>query len=261
MMEIRLNPIGSAVALVMRGGASVFGDERGFVVGPDGFKGWDDGVSFRSNRADRPTGHGQFHDRGFMDARVVTISGHAFAGSAQELDSMRWKLTGFLSDGEKGRITVDHLGSTTWADCDVTDVKFEVLAADATVARFQISLVCVDPRRYGETRRFGAGDMVFHRGNAHASPIITVSGSVPSGGYVVWADGGKHFRVLVPLVAGRPHVIDMATGYIMVNGSVVPAAGGDGRVWTIPGGRRMQHTVSSASGSASISIAVKDTWI
>ena len=46
-----------------------------FVIDPDGFTGWDEGVTMRRQEILLPSGHGAFETPGFMGPRVTTISG------------------------------------------------------------------------------------------------------------------------------------------------------------------------------------------
>jgi hypothetical protein len=233
---------------------------KGFIIAPDGFSGWTSSTATKRNKVARVAAHGSFPVRGYRDERLVTISGTCLADSEMQLAFFGDNLTGLLADGDLGRITVTHSGNTRFADCLLEGLpEFEMFAA-GQAAKFKIQFTLPDPWKYGSTKTFASGSPAFHYGNFPATPVHTVTGTMPSG-YSIYGPSGKIFTVTAAITAGQTHTIDMATGYLKVNGSVVFGAVSRGDLWTVPGGTPVTHTLVPVSGSGSLSTAVTDTFI
>src|SRR5690554_4546514 len=177
-----------------------FADD-GFVLEPGGFKGWDDGVDVRRDMTDRPGAHGSFDVPGFLDSRVVALSGFCFADSEERLSWFRSQLTGLGANGDSFRVVVDHHGSTLWADARLASKPlFEADGGHAS-ARFEIQFWFADPRKFGESRTFGpaASITAHHYGNFPSAPVLTITGASASG-YTITGPGGRQFVVTRALV-------------------------------------------------------------
>ncbi|RLP74347.1 hypothetical protein D9V32_13445 [Mycetocola tolaasinivorans] len=248
MNSVSIGLPGQLPAVTFRFGGLVFGDDRGLVIAPnDGFKGWWDGGAFRSERSTRPLGHGSFDAPGFMEARVVSISGAILARDPEDFEQLRTELMSVLNDGELGRIIVEYEGKTLWADCRLVSARASQNSQDESSGDFLIQIECPDPRKYGETRSFDGVTPAFHRGNAPAWPQFTVRGSTP-GGYTITGPGGRRFVVTAALTSSQVHTIDMSTGILRINGAIVYGGTGRADLWSIPGGARVSHQIS-AGGS------------
>ncbi|MCS4275341.1 hypothetical protein M2390_000502 [Mycetocola sp. BIGb0189] len=256
MNSIMIGLPGQPPQIVLRMVGRAAGDDRGFMINPSGFKGWTDGGSLRSTRSDRPLGHGQFDAPGYLNARVLTFSGHALADSAADLDQLRYQLTSVLNGGQLGRVTVAYEGKTLWANCRLESAKCEPMASDPSVGDFLIQLVCPDPRKYGDTREFSAGQLAFHRGNAEAYPVFTIKGPT-IGGYTLSGPDGKQWVVPVPMPSTETHTIDMATGVLRVNGQVRYGLAVRSDMWSIPGGTKVAHSVNGGT----LTVRLTDTEI
>jgi hypothetical protein len=258
------------VDLIVRIGSLTFWGNRsqsgyGFFIGPDGFEGWDDGVDVKRDGASRPQAHGDFDVPGFLESRVVSLSGDVVVDPTKGRAWMRSALTGLGADGNSMRVVVEHNGETQWADGRLAlKTKFKATGTDKRHATFQLQLWFANPRKFGDAVAFPNAKYslaeVHHRGNFAAVPIHTVTGSMPAG-YTINGPAGKKFTVTAPVTSGNPHVIDMATGRVTVNGSVVLGAVTRGDTWSIPGGAQVIHSLSPVSGSGSLSTLVKDTFI
>lgn len=234
------------------------GDRDGFYIDDDGFEGWNDGSDIRRDETDRPQGHGSFDVPGFLSARVVSLSGTCWADTHQKLMWFRSQLTGLLADGAAGQIVVEEGGQTRWATCRLaTRTGFAVRSEDIRSAEYQIQVWCANPRQFGETREFAGGIPAFHRGNFPAAPVHTVTGI--GADYTINGPAGKQFTVTTPVTDGHPHTIDMATGFLEVDGAVVSGAVTQADVWSIPGGAQVTHTLTGPG--LSLSTAVTDTYI
>lgn len=243
-------------------GALVFdgGDGHdGFTIRGNGLTGWADGVTQRRDETVFPQAHGSFDTPGFGSARVVSIQGLCFADSDARLGWRKSQLTGLLSDGGMDRLVVDYQGVVSWADVRLA-AGSPILFTDRVpgrIADYQIQFWAPDPRRYGATNTFtGVSATIWHYGNFAAAPVLTVSGA-SAGGYTVTGPGGALYVVTAALVAGHPHVIDMATGLLSIDGVVQSGVVSTATTWTVPPGQ--QVTVSVSAGT--LSVAVLDTYM
>lgn len=227
---------------------------RAFVIEPQGLKGWLAGVAMRRDEVARPASHGAFDAQGFQSARVVSISGTILAESPTELESMIVQLTGLLSDGGTGRLTVqDDNARATWADVRLAAQTEIDRYTTGLEADYQVQFWAPDPRRYGELRTFPAGQ-VYHRGNTEAVPVVEVTGPV-SAPYSV-SSQGRTVTVTQALTSGQVHRIDMATGWVRRNGVLQLGAVSAADVFMIPRG-----TGAAVSGPSSMRVLVHDTFI
>ena len=232
----------------------------GFIIARDGFVGWDESTSTKRDSVVIPQAHGSYAVRGFRDVRVLTVTGICLADSEQQLQLFGAQLTGTGADGNAVRVTVDHSGATTWADGYLDgETKFSMFAA-GQAANFAIAMWFPNPRKFGNTLTFASGVPANHYGNFPAAPVLTVTGSMPSG-YSVAGPSGKVFTVTAAIAAGQTHTIDLATGYLKVNGVLTFGAVSRGDLWVIPGGASVTHTLVPVSGSGVLSAAVTDTFI
>lgn len=188
------------------------------VLDQDGIKGVWEGVDVRREDTARPLAHGSFDTQGFLASRVIPISGHISTGSPTELVHEMNRLTGLLSDGQNGRLTLEDDASTTWIDVRLGGAT-QVTQLDSTTAKFLVTFFAADPRRFGEPAKnggFTVGEAVYHYGNHPAVLVPTVSGPVTAP-YTV-AVGSKQFTVTQSLTAGQKHVLDTETATVTRNG-------------------------------------------
>lgn len=233
----------------------------GFIIAPDGFVGWDESTATKRDSVPLPQAHGSFAVRGFRDNRVLTVSGTCLADSEQQLRFFGNQLTGTGADGTAIRVTVDHSGSTTWADGYLDgETKFSMFAT-GQAATFAIQFWFPSPRKLGNTLTFASGVPAYHYGNFPAAPVLTVTAITTMSGYTIAGPAGKLYTVTVACNPGHPHTIDMATGQLVADGTISTASVSQGDTWTIPGGARVVHTLTPVSGSGSLGVAVTDTFI
>lgn len=236
---------------------------KGYLITPDGFSGWDDGVGIRRQETLLPVGHGAFDEPGYLSPRVISISGQILADTPVRLAKMRQALTGLLADGGTGRVVVDQDDVNTWADARLAaQTMVKQNSSDLSSASFQVQLWCHNPRKFGEVQVAGPGTSVtaFHYGNFRASPELLVTGVMPSG-YRVNGPDGRQFVVSQALAAGQTHRIDMSTGWLYRNGVLQTGAVSSARIWTVPSGVRVTHTLVPVSGSGQLTVRTPDTYI
>lgn len=113
-------------------------------------EGWFSGPAVRRPDTARLWAHGSFSERGFREARLITVHGHAFAETRREAANLTDSLAAVLADGTKGvfRVNDADLGSR-WASVylvDTPDIVWDGLL-DVT---YSIDLLAPDPRKYAD---------------------------------------------------------------------------------------------------------------
>lgn len=225
---------------------------------------WFDGVDMRRDTSELPQAHGSFDVPGFLGSRTVPVKGFCVAESEEELEHVGNRLTGMLADGDSGTVQVKWNNETTWANVRLgAQTKFAPDRA-ALVGEFLLTFWAANPRKFGEAVVFPNEQyslaQVHHRGNFPATPVLTISGSAPEG-YTVWGPGGRRYVVTRALVAGAPHVVDMATGRLTIHGVRQARSTSLTQRWALPGGQQFEHSVVPVSGTASLTVTVPPTFI
>jgi hypothetical protein len=240
---------------------------EGFFFNRGGLSGWNDQTDLRREKNDRKQAHGVFRSPGYHDQRLIVIEGQCLTSSPEQQDWYSKRLSGLLNDGEYGRLTVDHQGTTLWADVGVYTQDWEVVEY-GTIADYQIQLLAPDPFRYGETHTYGpAGPLgeipVFHYGNAKAFPRFNVAGTI-SEDYAVYGPGTgdtrKRFKVNGTVSNGHPNLIDLKTGIVRVDGIQRRGVIEDATTWGVPGGTTISHTLDSNGDPATLTVTITDTY-
>lgn len=258
--------IARAGALVFRGRRDVIRD--GFYVDADSFTGWDDGVDVRRELYEIPQGHGAYDLPGFLEPRTFGWRGRCYANSEGRLEWWRGALVGLLAGGDSGQVIVGNRGLTTWANARLaTRAEFAKIPGGALMARYRIQFWAANPRKFGDVRRhpdgsawpFASGEPAYHYGNFAATPVHVVSGDMS--GYTINGPVGKAKVVTVPVVAGHPHTIDDATGYLSIDGVIVVGGMSQADTWAIPAGAQVTHTLTPASGTGTLATTVLDTYL
>lgn len=240
------------------GGLLFNGDEGAatYTVEADGIKGWlKGGVGVRRESVSRPNAHGDFDTPSFRTGRRVTLQGLILTDSPTKQDHAILQLTGMLASGQKGRFFVDNALGTTWADMRLIDVQVS-RRVYGRVADYRIELWGANPRIFGESRTFAAGEPAYHYGNFDAIPELTVTG-VYASGYTVSASG-KSYVVTQALASGQTHRIDLRSGWLYRNNVLQSGAVSAAGSWTVPPGQRVTH---SLTGSGVLKVTVVDTYM
>lgn len=238
--------------------------DRGFLIGPRGFRGWEGAPATRREAADRPGGHGQFRSRPFKGGRLLTLAGTALASSEAELIHLGDVLSGI---GQQDvRITVTTEAGTRWADGSVEGPIIFERVGGASEADFEVSFLLPDPFKYGETRTSVSSPGVWvpswHRGNAPAHPKFTVTATTAlSSGYALVGKDNKIFWVATALAAGKTATIDFRTGIVRHDGVrvtfVTPGT------WAVNGGEEVgwQLVPNNGVGTGTATCYVTDTFV
>jgi hypothetical protein len=246
--------------LVFRGGEG----SEGFFLGEKGLKGWFGGVDARGDSESRASGDGDFDIPSFLAPRVITLEGLCHSGSEKQQERHNDQLSGLFGSGVVQRVHVESTKGTTWADGKLslgTSPVFEPILW-GSVAEYALSVKFNRPQKYGNENDTETATQVvaYHYGNFKAAPVITVSGSMPSG-YTINGPDGKKFTVTRAVTSGNPHTIDMRTGYLSVGGSVVMGSVTRADLWAVPRGTSVTQWLSPVSGSGTIQVRTLDTYI
>lgn len=239
------------------------GGQDGFYIRGEGLGGLLDGVDVRRDSVDRPNADGVFSASTYLTPRVVVIGGDCVAGSAEKLDHYASRLKVLQATRGEFRVVFDMPGKTLWGDAHLSDRPTFVPTIWGVLAEWDIELQFDDPRLFGESRTFTTGSglnmPVHHYGNADASPVLTVSGTMPSG-YTL-TGGGESYTVTRAVVAGSPHVIDLSTGFLSIAGVVQSGGITAADVWTVPGGAPVIHRLQPTSGTGTLTVSITDTYL
>lgn len=244
-------------------GLTMFGGSidplRGFVVKDGGLSGFEDLPDGDAESPVRPQAHGTFDLPIFRRARLVSISGYAFAGSGFDLAHMRDQLVGIGADGGQVEFALTDGGGTRAAVGRVLSCKMPQHGRDNAVrwAPFSLSIECRDPRLYGEEHSVtGPSVAVSHYGNFPASPVIAVAGP-RSAPYTISGPAGRTVTVTQPLSSAQSHRIDFRAGRVYRNGVLQVGVLGRADVWMIPPGQQIQMSITSGA----MTVTVTDTYM
>lgn len=224
-------------------------------------EGWDATPEPKTDASPRPNSDGSFETAVHYEDRIVTLSGRLISTSPQQAEEARDTLTGLLH--ESGPFSVTGINGKTKQGNAVRG-RISPSPLRGRYLPFQIELRFRDPYKYGTRRSFaatpGSAVNVFHRGNARAWSIITVSGSMPMG-YTMHV-GGNPIDITTPLVSGVSHVIDMKKRRLRVGGVwVYDSMDATNFPSVAPGRRQSFSIVPFESGSGTATAVVHDTYI
>lgn len=244
-------------------GLHISGGTGKIVLAPQGLDGWDDGVDMRRNNLDRAHAHGSYAMPGYLDSRVVSITGRVLADSPAECERIGQRLTGLMADGQMARMQVTTETGTQWADCFLSARTRFTPDYSRRNAAFQIQLWCPDPWKFGDANVYtinpGQTVPLFHYGNAAASPIFEVTGDMPSG-YTLRGPDSKTFVAPTSVASARKHLLDMSEGLLKVNGYYWTGQTANADLWTIPPGQQV-NTGLTTTGTGTAKVTVYDTFI
>ncbi|OIU88664.1 hypothetical protein [Microbacterium sp. AR7-10] len=239
---------------------------KGLYVARDGFDGWDDGATMRSDTVSRPQAHGDFDMPGFLSGRLVAMEGWAIAHTRTELENLRDQFIGHGADGGKFDVSIERNDRTLRAEARIAAGTRPSFKDDGTGkrARWSVSWWRPDPRKYQTNKSpdgspFGPASslQVFQRGNFPALPVFTITGA-SAGGYTINGPAGRRIVVTRPLVAGAPHRFEMSTGRLYVGGTRVLGGVARADLFTIPPGLPVT-SISITAGQ--LLVDVDDTFV
>ncbi|NUL43741.1 hypothetical protein F7P69_00800 [Cellulosimicrobium funkei] len=213
-----------------------------YVFDPEAMDGWDNSPDVKRDSTERPQAHGDYSSRGLYTSKMVTLTGHVFVTSPEQMQVARDTFVGALNDGQDHTIAVTKTSGTLYATMQQGGAVQWLRETDLH-ARFLVELYAADPRMYGgirtaqaysETRddhavkfpltyplSFGKPETVgravlSNAGNSPAYPTYTVNAYLPLGFSITTEGrsivfGGTTFE-------GSPVVIDTYAGTASVSG-------------------------------------------
>jgi hypothetical protein len=230
------------------------GDDSGLlgdtVIHVDDFKGWYGGGSgVRKSAKSRLIAHGQFAERGYRDASLITLDGIAWApdraGGAKLVDL----LSSLLADGNEGTLTVNDPDMGTRAAKVSLYGPPKITWDTNTDVEFSIDMLAADPRKYSPIRYSSTGTAVggsglalplfasgvldfgsssgstgmvtlVNNGTADASPVFQVFGYAPGFTITRTGSGGTGARIVYgdTVQTGSYVLIDSSDGSVMLDG-------------------------------------------
>lgn len=238
---------------------------NGFLIGPDGFRGWEGSAATKRNTVEREGQHGAFDTPAHKSARLFTLAGTALADSEGELEQLEEVLAGVGQS--RTQIVVSSAKGTRWAYGSVEGPVVWDRIGGALEAEYEVSFLLPDSFKYGETREtVSAGDSVTfgntvaasHRGNAPAHPRFTVTAtSSMTSGYQIKGKG-RTFDVPGPLNVGSTDKVDFRTGQVLRNGvavaNVIPQR------FQVNGGESAEWRLWPLSGAGTATMHLTDTF-
>lgn len=236
---------------------------EGFYLSPGGVVGVWEGVASRFDDVPRTMAAGSLDTAGYPAARFITLAGWARAATPAMLMHLGRQLVGALSSGDSAQLTLEYAGATLTGMCRLAGpVKFTPMRQDKRKADWQLLLRLPDPYLYGDETLFPAATdvEVYHYGNADAAAVIDVDGDMPSG-YEISGPDSRLYTVTRAVVPGTPHRIDMATGLLWENGSIIYGQVSRADTWLIPPGRTVEMSITPVSGYGTIAPRLRDTYL
>lgn len=262
------------------------GLQNQYVLDPTAIVGWMDGTAVRRDATARPTSHGDFSDKATMSARVISLTGTAIAGSPGELQDLRDRLIGALSDGKYSSISVETKAGTRYATVGLEGTPQWTRLTD-TAASYKIDLYAPDPYIYSAEKKTVAGaasvqgglafplaypinyniigvdttQVVQNLGNSAAYPKFVVTGDFLSG-FSVTDNLGNWVKFDGMVTFSSPVTIDMGRGVALQN-NVDKTTLVSRRDWfAIPPKSTVQPVfIPTQNGSGWCDIIYRDTWI
>lgn len=235
---------------------------EGFAIGPQGFEGWDDGTTMSRTVVDQEQAAGAYDADGLAGTRTLELSGSAVASSVGRLRLFGDQFRSLGAQGGSFPVTVDHLGVTRSGVARLDGKPTFEVQRGLLNAKFATKFWFANPRLVGHEYTFGPAVSVLahHYGNFPAAPVITVAGVIGTS-YTINGPNGAQFKVALPVTAGHPHTIDMATGLLYIDDAIFYGAIGPAQTWEIPPGAAVSQTLVPFSGAGTLTVVVKDTYI
>lgn len=223
-------------------------------------EGWDATPEPKTDAADRVNGDGEVDTEVHYSRRLVTLTGRLIAKSPEQAEEARTRLTGLLHQGGIFSVTSGN-GTTKWGNARRGRIVPGPIRG--RYLTFQMELRFPDPYKYGskfsKPTASGVAMDLLNRGNSNAWPVVTVTGSSP-GGYEM-SIGDHLVQVIAPLVSGKPHVVNMRTGRLTVDGDRVYGAFGICELFSVSPGLAQSFYPLAVGGSATFKVEFNDTYI
>lgn len=260
----------------------------GYTLWLDKLTGWDDGPGIRRDRTDRMNAHGEFSERGWRGARLVTIEGDATCPSEAVAALAAQQLAAVLGDGLDGVLEVTD---TATVDMSIGAGLFsepKIEWKNDTTAAYQLQFLCPKPRKYGAPMNaqtgvataggaleyplddpldYGApGDpgtvTLTNSGTADTAPAFTVTGDLPDGFSITHVQSGDQLVYSDAVLAGQTVRLDTADSSVWLEGNADRSAKLTVREWVRIPKKTTATWLFEAAGSvgAQLIVEMRSAW-
>lgn len=218
---------------------------EGYTLWLDELKGWTDGPGVRRDRTQRMNAHGEFSERGWRDARMVTIEGEAVCPSDTTAALAEQDLAAILADGLMGVLEVSDSATVDMSIGAGLFSEPKIGHTNDLTLTYQIQFLCPKPRKYGaavndqtgvatpggaleypldDPLDYGAaGDpgtvSLANTGTADTAPAFTVTGDMPNGFTITHVQSGNRLVYSDAVLAGQTVRLDAADGSVWLEGN------------------------------------------
>lgn len=263
-------------------------------------EGWWSGPGVRRPDTPRLWTHGSFSERGFREARIITVHGHAFADSRREAATLTDELNATLADGTRGTFRVEDVDlGARWAHVYLADAPTVVWDGNTDVT-YAVDMIAPDPRKYADAAvlttgpaapggalqfdlfavrseggqategipgvlDFGGigspGKVTFtNAGTADTAPVFIVRG--PALGFTITEIASGRRLVYEDIVApGQTLRLDASDGSVLLDGYADRSRALTRREWTrVPGSGAATYLFECPSADALLTLEVCSAW-
>ncbi|MBT2594729.1 phage distal tail protein [Arthrobacter sp. ISL-72] len=260
----------------------------GFTLWLDDLKGWDDGPAVRRDRVSRMGAHGEFSERGWRDARLVTLEGDAGAPTIEAAALAAQQLAAVLGDGLAGVLDVTDTATVDMSAGAYLFADPKLSWKNDTTLTYQLQFWCPKPRKYGAAVNaitgiaspgggltypldnpldYGAlGDpgtlTLTNTGTADTAPTFTVTGAMPNGFTITHVQSGQRLVYSAPILPGQSVRLDSSDASVELDGYADMSAKLTVRQWTRLARRTSGTWLFEAVGStgATLTAEVRPAW-
>lgn len=255
--------------------------------------GWYGGPGVRRDSTPRLWTHGQFSERGWREARLVTLQGAVVCDTRAQAAAVLDSVASVLADGTEGLLTVNDPDiGPRWAKVLLAGSPKTMWNGTDTV-EFSLDLLAADPRKYGTSTSAATaiaapgGGLVYplgspappgvldygatgtpgtvalaNKGSADTAPVFTVTGDLPNGFTITNVETGRRLVYASAILAGQYLRLDTADGSVKLEGYADRSALLTVRQWTRLSPYSTGTWLFEAQGStgALLSVEVKPAW-
>jgi len=260
----------------------------GYTLWLDKLTGWDDGPGVRRDRTDRMNAHGEFSERGWRGARLLTMEGDATCPSDVVATLAAQQLAAVLADGLDGVLEVADTATVPMSIGAGLFSEPKIDWKNDTTVTFQLQFLCPKPRKYGASVNavtgvataggaleyplddpldYGlAGDpgtvTLANPGTADTAPAFTVTGDMPNGFTITHVQSGRRLVYSDAVLAGQSVRLDAADGSVWLEGNADRSSKLIVREWVRLGRKSTGTWLFEALGStaAQMIAEVRPAW-
>jgi hypothetical protein len=249
--------------------------------GLETLEGWYEGADINAPGTRRANSPGVFFEQGLAGGKMITVNGFVRSTDRTLLTEAMDTISSTLADGSLGTMSVyDEDSGWRWAPVQRTGPP-QISLLTRRIIRFQLQFLAPDAYRYGQTSTATVGfaassgsGMVFplfnpggflsfgalpssgsvsiqNPGTAPSSPVFTVTGPTPVGGFVIIdSRTGKRITFLGSVPDNTVLTLDASDGSVLLQG--VADRLGDTLVeaWPVVPPRSVANFVFEPLGSA-----------